>query len=421
MGGIVLRALRPGPQGTDGRNQFRSRGPAYRPDYHQRQRENPGKWILKWAEIEPGQVLTLALLRKARQEIRDTDLFKTVTFQAERYENGELVLHIIVEERFYWLLLPRASRNADGDIKVGMRLRIYNIGGEDRTLSVLAQQEEESNGDDSEEIRMTFRMPLYSKPYDLAWGLSQIIENTTIEGFDNVETVNRASMGVSRDWNIDFLDIPLTVATTVGFSERDLDEPFPETIEAREAGRYNRLTLGLIMDDLHSERFREYGSLYAIGLTRGFEWLGSDYESNIIEFQTIRKRRLNRYDSFNYRVVFAASRDSPFDFPAFDIGGGSTVRGLESVDDRGDALLFGNFEYVFAYRKYPAVAHSLFVDVGNIYEDMHDVNLGDLHYTIGTGFRWKLESFVRTDLFLDFGYDVEAGEGKLYGGTSLPF
>ena len=69
----------------------------------------------------------------------------------------------------------------------------------------------------------------------------------------------------------------------------------------------------------------------------------------------------------------------------------------------------------------PAVAHSLFVDLGNVYDDLEDVNFGDIHYTVGTGIRWKVESFVKTDLFLDYGYDIETGEGKFYGGTSLNF
>ena len=163
------------------------------------------RWILKWAAIEPGMELTLPLLRKARQEIRDTDLFKTVTMQAERYENGELALHIIVEEKIFWLLYPRLSRNADGDVKVGIRLRVYNINGADQTLSVLAQQEEEGDGDDSDEIRMSYRWPLYSHPYDLFGTIGYKIENTSEDGFDNVETVGYTSFGVERDWNLDFL------------------------------------------------------------------------------------------------------------------------------------------------------------------------------------------------------------------------
>jgi hypothetical protein len=40
---------------------------------------------------------------------------------------------------------------------------------------------------------------------------------------------------------------------------------------------------------------------------------------------------------------------------------------------------------------------------------------------VGTGFRWKIESFVKTDLYLDYGYDPEEQEGRFYGGTSLNF
>jgi len=140
-----------------------------------------------------------------------------------------------------------------------------------------------------------------------------------------------------------------------------------------------------------------------------------------VEFETIHKQRLNNYDNFDFRVIAAAANDSPFDFPSFEIGGGSTVRGLEDFDDRGDARVFANFEYAFAYRRRPQLRHTLFLDLGNVYDDIYDIDLGDLHYTVGTGFRRKIEAFVRADLFLDYGYDFEAGAGKLYGGTSLPF
>ena len=85
------------------------------------------------------------------------------------------------------------------------------------------------------------------------------------------------------------------------------------------------------------------------------------------------------------------------------------------------ARWFSNLEYVFSYKKMPAFAHTLFVDVGNVYYDLEDVDFTDFHYTVGTGLRWKLESFVKTELFLDYGYNPETQEGKLYGGTSLNF
>ena len=103
-------------------------------------------FILQWSELEVGQILTIEALNNALQESRDTDLFRTISFQTETFEDGELTLHIIVEERRYWLLLPRLSRNSEGDIKTGLRLRMHNLQGADRTLDLLVQQEQEADG-----------------------------------------------------------------------------------------------------------------------------------------------------------------------------------------------------------------------------------------------------------------------------------
>ena len=379
------------------------------------------KFLLQWSGLSIGQKITLPALNRALQELLDTDLFRSIQFQAERHENGELTLHIIVEERRYWLLLPRVSRSFEGDIKTGFRLRMYNIQGADQTLDLLAQQSNESGGDDSKELRFGYKLPLLEKPYDLTWQLSHIISNTEVEEFGNVETINYLSFGVSRDWNLASLEIPLTVRTSIALEDRDLKEPYPESIGAREAGMYNRLRLGLIFDDVHRERYRRFGSYHAITIDQGFEWLGSDYKSTILELQITNFIRLNRYDNFNSRFVFEVSDDSPFAYSKYGIGGGSNIRGLENVNERGDARWFANLEYVFSYRKHPQLAHTLFVDIGNVYYDLEDIDFIDLHYTVGTGFRWKIESFVKTDLYLDYGYDPEDQEGRFYGGTSLNF
>ncbi len=379
------------------------------------------KYLLRWADLYVGKILTIKNLEYSLQELRDTDLFKTIQFQAERHENGEITLHIIVEERRSWLLLPRLSRNGDGDIKAGLRLRMYNLQGADRTLEVLAQREEESDGDMSDEIRMRYKLPMYVRPYDQTWELRHIIEHNEEEGFDNIEYVDEVSFSVARDWNLDIIETPLTIATGISVENRELDKPYPDFIEAREAGMFNSLELGLIFDDEHRDRYRRFGSYYELAFQQGFEFLGSDYESTIVELEALNFLRLNRYDNFNSRFVIEASNDSPFDYPRYSIGGGSNVRGLESIDDRGDARWFANLELIFSYRTQPSFAHSFFVDLGNVYDNLADIDFSDFHYTVGTGIRWKLESFVKTDLFLDYGYDVEERDGKFYGGTSLNF
>ena len=194
------------------------------------------KYVLEWSGLAVGQILTTELLNQAQQDLRDTGLFKQISFQSERQEDGTLVLHIILEEKYSWLLLPRLSRNGDGDIKAGLRLRVYNIQGADQTFEMLVQQEDESDGDDSEEIRLRYKLPLYNSPYELGWRVRQKIDNTEVEDFDNVETSQSLSMSVSRDISLASEASPLKIATAITFQQRKLDEPYPDAIEAREAG-----------------------------------------------------------------------------------------------------------------------------------------------------------------------------------------
>jgi outer membrane protein insertion porin family len=378
-------------------------------------------FILLESKLAVGQIITIERLNYAMQQLRDTDLFKEIAFQTERLENGEITLHIIVEERFYWLLLPRLSRNSDGDIKAGGRLTINNLQGANHSLDILAQQEQESDGDDSKELRIRYKLPNYKRYYHLAWQLKHEISNITDEDFENVVTTDFFSFSVARDWYLEDFSTPLTLATTIAVENRDLDQPFPDEIETREAGMFNRLGLSLLYNDVHRERYRRFGDFYGASIAQGLEGLGSDYDSTIVEFGVNSFNRLNFYDNFNYRVVLEFANNSPFNYPMYGIGGASNVRGLESVDDRGNARFFANFDAVFAYRKHPGIAHTLFFDVGNVYDDFDSIDLADTHYTVGTGFRWKIEYFVKTNLILDYGYDIVEGEGKLYGGTSLNF
>jgi outer membrane protein assembly factor BamA len=379
------------------------------------------KYVLEWSGLAVGQILTVERLSQAQQGLRDTGLFEQISFHSERREDGSLELHITLKEKHSWLLLPRLSRNGDGDIKAGLRLRVYNIQGADQTFEMLAQHEDESDGDDSEEVRLRYKWPLYNSPYELSWKLRQKIENTEIDDFDNVETGSSVSMKVSRDFPLESQTSPLTIASAIKFAQRELDEPYPDSIEARESGKFNNLSIAFIFDDVHSEKFRRYGQYYELYLERGFDWLDSDYESEKVTFAMVRFLRLNRHDNINFRFVTEISNNSPYNYLRYDIGGYSNLRGLESVDDRGDARIFGNLEYIIGFRKHPNFRSTVFVDVGNVYEDFEEIDLSDVHYTVGIGLRWKIQSFVRTDLFIDYGYDAEDENGKIYGGTSLAF
>lgn len=379
------------------------------------------RFILKWSGIETGQLLSQQLLEDAQQRLFDTGLFISIEFSSSLSDDENLLLQILVKEKRYSLLIPRLSRNGDGDVKIGLRLRMHNLQGADQTLELLLQEESESNGDDSEEFRIGYRWPLYNRPYELEWQLSVETENTEVQNFTNIIDTEYFSFRVTRDWHLLDLSLPLRLSAAYIFEQKELDRPFPVALDEIEAGRYNRIKIGMAYKDVHQQRARRIGSYYSLSWQRGFEWLGSDFESSEIEFEVRGYRPLNHLDNINYRLVLSLTDGGPFNGIAFDIGGSSDLRGLEDPDARGDARFFSNIEYVTGYQQYPGFRSSLFVDFGNVYADLQSTDLSNLRYTIGAGVRWNIESFVKTDLFIDYGYDVEQGFGKIYGGTSLNF
>ena len=378
------------------------------------------RFILKWAAITPGQILTLERLTLAQQNIMDTGLFKEIHISTSMINEQNLQLSIAVVERYFSLILPRISRNGDGDVKTGLRLRMHNLNGADQTLEALLSREEEADGDDSEEFRLGYHYPFYSAPYEIDIKLQRKIENSEIENFANIIESNLYGLAVTRDWFIDNLNLPLSVQTALSYEKQSVRFPYPEALIAPEAGTFNRIALKLIYDDVHLKSYRRLGRYYSIELEQGFNWLGSDYDSTIVTAESRGFYPINTTDNFNFRFYLSTTDSSPFDYPLHTIGGSSDVRGLLETEQRGDTKIFANLETLIS-TSYRPIKYSLFVDIGNIFDRIRSIDLTDLRYSVGVGLRWQIQSFVNTHLFIDYAYDVEGESGKVYGGTSLEF
>ncbi len=380
------------------------------------------KYILRWAGLSEGQQVTQTDLDEARQRIQNTGLFKRVALSSQvPLENQPTELTIELEEKIYTLVIPRLGRNGDGDVKSGIRLQMENLNGADQKLKITAETEEEANGDTTEEFRFEYDLPLFEKPYELGWSLKTSQESTSRGDVDNLEYKQYFSMRVSRDYPMPDRDRDLQISIALKLEDRFFEEPYPDSVKAPSEGRFNRLGVSLEYDRVDKHQYRRSGHVYSLDYQQGFEWLDSDFESKLLTVEMRGYRPRNRWDNINYRLELGNAWDSPFDYASFGLGGSSNLRGLESFDGRGDARFFSNIEYVFGFPRFPTFRSSLFLDAGNVYEDFNSIVLTDLRYTVGTGIRWKLQSFVKTDLFLDYGYDVETADNKLYGGTRLAF
>ena len=378
------------------------------------------RFILKWANLKPGDILTQDRLKKARQNIRDTSLFKEVDIKTV-HEDDQTAVNIHVEEKYFTLILPRLGRNSNGDIKSGVKLRMHNIDGADQSLSMLVEQTDRSDGDETERYRIDYKLPQYSRPYYYKWRIGESNKETEEQAFRNTERSQFISFSISRNMHTSLFQLPIIFSVKLKLERVTLAEPYPVSFNEIEAGNFNRLGIEFEYDNVHEQRFRRYGRYFSLSYQQGLGELESDYVSRIIEFESQIFRPLSTRDNFNSRFFIGVSDNSPFNSPFYDLGGADNVRGLERDVATGNALVFGNFEYVTGYTKYPSFRSSVFVDIGNVFEDSQDIDFGDLFTTFGFGMRWKLTSFIKTDLFMDIAYDPDSEQTKAYGGTSLSF
>ena len=383
-------------------------------------RKTRSELVIVWSELKIGQILSQDILNLARQNILDFELFKQVSVEAAS-DDGRVIVNISLEEKYFTLVLPTLRRNADGDVKTGLRLRMHNLNGANQTLSAVVEKADLSTGETSKRYRVSYQLPQYSKPYEYQFSVSQSTTNTEEAGFSNVEYEDFFLLAIERDWHTSISPRPLTLTISAIYQEISLREPYPPVLNELEAGRFNRLGLRIEYDDVHYEKYRRYGRYYSLTYQQGLESLGSDYRSNITELDARHYYRLNPLDNFNSRVFAGYAHDAPFNRSYYNIGSADTLRGLEREAFSGDVLVFANLEYIKGFSQYPSFRTSLFLDIGNVYDNPKGVDFSDLRTSIGLGIRWKIASFVHTDLFIDWAYDTETGESKAYGGTSFNF
>jgi outer membrane protein insertion porin family len=111
------------------------------------------------------------------------------------------------------------------------------------------------------------------------------------------------------------------------------------------------------------------------------------------------------------------------DYERFYLGGINSVRGYEwreihVLDEDGNIIGGNKFvqfnaECVIPLLKEQGVVGVLFFDMGNVYNDDEDIDLGDLRSSAGFGFRWYSPM---GPIRLEYGYKLNIKEGEERGG-----
>ena len=377
------------------------------------------EYLLKWAKLTTGQQVTEATLHRARQNILNTGYFSQASVTQDNACTDTAIITIQVEEKRYHLVYPRVSRNGNGDVEKGFRYRGYQLFGVDQNLSLIASQKDYADGNSAERFGADYELNLLNLPYQLRWGYQTI--DTLLSGTTTPVTDQdrEFSFLVGRDWHTTWTSLPVGVFAKLTLHNKSLDGSDPSIVTM--PGDYNTIGVQLEYDKVNDEVYRHTGHYHSIELSKGFNDLGSDSTAFRFRYETRFYHALNQLDNLNTRFIVDLTSEKVFNENNYSIGGSDSLRGIEKGSISGNSLWLANIEYVIGYERWPSFRSAFFTDIGYVFEDATSINDDDWRQTIGIGLRWKLTSFVKTDLVIDYGYDPKNNYSKFYLSTSLPF
>jgi outer membrane protein assembly factor BamA len=374
--------------------------------------------------LEEGDPADPEVIEASRQSLMNMGLFKDVAAETETVDDGVVVTYRLTEKYFYFLL-PKLNRSADGDIRYGGDLRLDNVLGLNQQLRVRYEIEEPDSGAEQGSVRLglDYRVPRvpgtrFGAGLDL--GIRQT-ERSPSDGelSDRYEEEARHvgmslsrwldRRGPTRGWRLDLG----TRWESRRYEALDVDAALPES------GDDVSWRAGVIFTDVADFGVRldgvEYGGVATVGTTG----LGAMHNHERVDLFYRRYATLggDLPSSLHYQLRAGWTSETPFDDDAYTIGGGSSLRGYARDYRVGDVRLLANVEYLRPLFGNPAVRGLVFTDIGGVWP-RGDIDLGDVHVGAGVGLRINLRWFVRTDLRADAAYGNEA---RAYVGTSHTF
>ncbi len=378
--------------------------------------------------IQVGEVCSIEAILETRQNFMDLGIFSSVKPSLEGVEGG-LILQFQVEEKYFILPIPRISRTSDGEVRLGIQLRMDNVAGLNHQLKFTSEKHAEEDGAGRKGFEHTFayKVPRFANS---RYGMS-----VKLVHLEKQNQLKRDGMEFGEsDRSSDKIEIGLNrrkhrVGGLKGWQNR-----FNLSYEIRghnvtegelgpfEEGENLRVSAGVKYDQVHLEKYRRSGFALGGDISAGIDILGADYQYQRFDafYRSYIPLDAPTLTNFNYNMVFGITNGTPFGERAFSLGGGDTLRGLSGRTVDGDVRLLVNMEYLSALKINPALRWVLFWDVANIFPRWK-FKPARTENGLGFGLRWKVVSFVKLDLRLDYAISLSEKKGFAYLATKLNF
>lgn len=386
--------------------------------------------LLQEMALRPGTTISAGEIEEARQAVMDLGLFKSVRAELEETPIGT-ILTLRLEEKHFILPVPIVNGDPQTqNFEWGLELRMDNVAGLNQHLKARYLQEQSSDLEipRRKEALFTYSYPrMFGSPYQFALSAARINEEfrvldesyNVIGNFDR--DTNQFSVNLSRWLNIDLGGPSRGWNGGLGLAIRQ--ENYDQRSGPpglRSDAQAVSLTTSLGRSEVHEHGYYNTGSAYGWGGEVGGPSLGSDFDfsRNLFYYRTYHHFEGTKNLNWQFRV--GLGHGEVFQTPAYSIGGFTTMRGYER-SLRGNAYALSNLEYHQQIDDLPTVRGVAFLDLGNVYPSVSEMNPGDLEAGVGIGFRWRIQSLVNVTASADAGYGIGPGTWVFYLGTSGTF
>ncbi len=371
---------------------------------------------------------SLEKILESRQNMMDLGIFSSVKPTLIQYPD-RLILQYRVKEKHYILPIPRISRTSDGEIRLGIQLRMDNFSGLNHQLKLTSEKhaEEDGAGRKGFEHAFEYNVPRFENSL---YGIS-----VKLEHLEKQYQLKRDGVVFGEsDRAGDKFELRLHRRRDKSAGSRGWQNSYRFRYEIRghhltegelgpfEEGQNLEISAALTRQEVHLDKYRRRGFTYGGELSFAFDLFGADYSYQRFDafYRGYRPIDASTLTNFNYNVEIGYSNGKPFGERAFSLGGGDTLRGLAGRTIDGDIKLLANLEYLSALKSRPAIRWVVFWDIANTFPRW-EFKPARTETGLGTGIRWKIVSFVKVDLRVDFAFSLSEKKLYSYFATKLNF
>ena len=382
--------------------------------------------------VKEGDIADKALIERSRQAIMDLGLFVAVYAYFDPREDGS-VLRIIVKEKYYILPVPKLNRDEENNFSLGAEIELANLAGLNQQLKLKYETDDATglSGGQIDTHSLSYNYPrVFGTPYLFRTEISEqrlpveVVNGDVLSSLYEKEAWT-ASLQVSRWINRTGPSRGWQLGVGMAWRRNTYDFVRGATTDSFRDARAVGLTVHGQYIDVHDFLFSRQGLEYGYNGEFGTPTLGSDSEYTRHEFFYRRYFLLEerRHENIDLQARLGLSSGDIFsdESAAYSVGGSRSLRGYASGSFPGNAFVQFNIQYLRPFFDYYPLRGALFLDVGNAYPSNEEINLGDLKWSVGVGFRLRLKSFVKIDLRVDASYAYDTGEYKFFAGTREVF